>query len=257
MRLRPFSVALLLASFAATSPATADELRVLSAGAFRKVVDAMAPIYQRQTGHKLAIDNGTVGQLSARIEKGEAFDLLIVSPEAVARLGEKGFVVAERMKPLARVGVGVMVRDGAAKPDIASVESFKAALLAAPTIAYIDPKSGGSSGVYIAGLLQRLGIAEAVAPKAKLKQGGYVADLLLKGEAELGLHQISEIVPVKGVTLVGPLPPAIQNYTVYAGAPSTKAGNAQAVQALLDLLAGPDVAAALAPMGMERAPPSP
>lgn len=255
MRWRPVAAALLLASLAAASPAAGDELRVLSAGAFRKVVDAMAPAFQRQTGHTLAIDNGTVGQLSARIEKGEAFDLVIVSPEAVARLGEKGFVVAERMKPLARVGVGVMVRDGAAKPDIASVESFKAALLAAPTIAYIDPKSGGSSGVYIAGLLERLGIAQAIAPKAKLKQGGYVADLLLKGEAELGLHQISEIVPVKGVALVGPLPPAIQNYTVYAGAPSTKAANAQAVQALLDLLAGPEVAAALAPMGMERAPP--
>lgn len=255
MRLRPFSVAFLLAWLAAASPVAADELRVLSAGAFRKVVDAMAPIYLRQTGHTLAVDNGTVGQLSARIEKGEAFDLLIVSPEALARLGEKGFVVAEQMKPLARVGVGVMVRDGTSKPDIASVENFKAALLAAPTVAYIDPKSGGSSGVYIAGLFERLGIAQAIAPKVKLKQGGYVADLLLKGEAELGLHQISEIVPVKGVTLVGPLPPAIQNYTVYAGAPSTKAGNAQAVQALLDLLAGPDVAAALAPMGMERALP--
>jgi molybdate transport system substrate-binding protein len=244
-----------LVALLAASPAAAEELRVLSAGAYRKVVDALAPAFLRQTGHSLAIDNGTVGQLSGRIDKGEAFDLVVVTPEALARLGDKGLVVAERAKTLARVGVGVMVRDGAPKPDIASVESFKAALVAAPSVAYIDPKSGGSSGVYIAGLLERLGLAQTVAAKAKLKQGGYVADLILSGEAELGLHQISEIVPVKGVALVGPLPAAIQNHTVYAGAPSAQTRHPQAVQALLDLLAGPDAAAALAPMGMERAPP--
>ena len=109
-----------------------------------------------------------------------------------------------------------MVRSGAPKPDIGSVEAFKKALLEAKSVAYIDPASGGSSGIYIAGLLDKLGIADQIKPKAKLKKGGYVADLIVSGEAELGIHQISEIVPVKEVTLVGPLPAEIQNYTIYA-----------------------------------------
>ncbi len=114
------------------------------------------------------------------------------------------------------VGVGVVVKEGAPKPDVSTVDAFKRALLAAKSVAYIDPASGGSSGIYIDKLLERLGIADQVRPKAKLKKGGHVADLIVSGEAELGLHQISEIVPVKGATLVGPLPKEIQNTTTYA-----------------------------------------
>ena len=117
---------------------------------------------------------------------------------------------------VASVGVGVVVKEGAPKPDISTVEAFKSALLAAKSVAYIDPASGGSSGIYIDKLLERLGIAEQIRPKAKLKKGGHVADLIVSGEAELGLHQISEIVPVKGAALVGPLPKEIQNTTTYA-----------------------------------------
>ena len=107
---------------------------------------------------------------------------------------------------MAKVGIGVAVKEGAPLPDIKTVEAFKRTLLAAKSVAYIDPKAGGSSGIYFDGLLARLGIADEVRPKAKLKQGGHVADLVASGEAELGVHQISEILPVKGVVLVGPLP---------------------------------------------------
>ena len=108
------------------------------------------------------------------------------------------------------------MKEGAPKPDVSTVEAFKRALLAAKSVAYIDPASGGSSGIYIDKLLERLGIADQIRPKAKLKKGGHVADLIVSGEAELGLHQISEIVPVKGAALVGPLPKEIQNTTTYA-----------------------------------------
>ena len=97
------------------------------------------------------------------------------------------------------------MKEGAPAPDVSNVDAFKKALLAAKTVAYIDPASGGSSGIYLTGLFDKLGIAAEIKPKAKLKQGGYVADLIASGEAELGLHQISEILPVKGVKLVGPL----------------------------------------------------
>ena len=98
-----------------------------------------------------------------------------------------------------------MVKEGAPKPDIGTVEAFKNALLAAKSVAYIDPASGGSSGIYIDKLLERLGIADQIRPKAKLKKGGYVAELIVSGEAELGVHQISEIVPVKGASPCGTL----------------------------------------------------
>lgn len=145
-----------------------------------------------------------------------------------------------------------MVRPGAKLPDISTVDAFKQALIDAKSIAYIDPASGGSSGIYLDKLFEKMGIAEAVRAKAKLKRGGYVADLLVSGDAELGIHQISEIVPVKGVVLVGPLPADIQNYTTYAGAVSATAKDAAAAKAFLDLLAGPAGAAVLREKGMDK-----
>ena len=154
---------------------------------------------------------------------------------------------------LARVGVGVMVKEGTPKPDIGSVEAFKQALLAAKSVAYIDPASGGSSGVYVDGLLVKLGIADQVRPKAKLKKGGHVADLISSGEAELGIHQISEIVSEKGVTLVGPLPAAIQNDTTYAAGVGAAAKDGAAAAALVKFLAGPALQPILKEKGMEPA----
>src|SRR5436190_1752576 len=116
----------------------------------------------------------------------------------------------------------------------------------------IDPASGGSSGIYLASLFDKLGIAAEIKPKAKLKKGGYVAELIATGEAELGLHQISEILPVKGVKLVGPLPAEIQNYTTYAAAVGAQAREAEAAQAMLKLLAGPEAEPVLKARGMER-----
>src|SRR5205823_13012054 len=123
----------------------------------------------------------------------------------------------------------------------------------AKSVAYIDPASGGSSGIYVAKLLDQLGIAAEIRPKAKLKQGGYVADLIASGEAELGIHQISEIVPVKEVTLVGPLPAEIQNYTVYAAGLGAQAKDGEAAKALIKALTGSAAAAVLKSKGMEAA----
>lgn len=233
--------------------ASAAEIKVLTAGAFKQVVVALVPAFEKQTGHKVIVDNETAGALKKMIEGGAAFDVAIITPAIIDELTGTGQIAAGSRLNVASVGVGVMVRDGAAKPDIGSVDAFKNALLAAKSVAYIDPASGGSSGVYIDNLLVRLGIADQVRPKAKLKKGGYVADLIVSGEAELGLHQISEIVPVKGVTLIGPLPKEIQNTTTYAAGLSAKTANRDAAQALIAMLSGPSAAAVLKAKGMAPA----
>jgi molybdate transport system substrate-binding protein len=248
------AAAILLAAIAfAGSRATAAEIKVLTAGAFKQIVVALAPEFEKQTGHKLTIENDTVGALVKKIDGGEAFDVTFLSPGAIDGLIKDGKVVSGSRVNIARVGVGVMVKYGAPKPDISTVEAFRQAVLAAKSVAYIDPASGGSSGIYVAKLLDQLGIAGEVKPKAKLKQGGYVADLIVSGEAELGIHQISEIVPVKGVSLVGPLPKEIQNYTTYAAGVSSAAKDKDAAAALVKFLSGPRTGEILKSKGMEPA----
>jgi molybdate transport system substrate-binding protein len=233
--------------------ATAAEIKVLTTGAFKQVVVALVPEFEKATGHKVVVDNGTVGQLQKRVDGGETFDVLVLSPRGIEDYIKGGKIAAGSNARLARVGVGVMVKEGTPKPDVSSVEAFKQALLKAKSVGYIDPASGGSSGIYVAGLLDKLGIAEQVKPKAKLKQGGHVSDLVKSGEAEIGIHQISEIVSEKGVTLVGPLPAEIQNYTVYVVGLSTAAKEAEAAKAFIKVLTGPSAAGVLKSKGMEGA----
>ena len=232
---------------------SAGEVKVLTAGAFKQVVVALAPDFEKQTGNKVVVDNDTAGGLQKRIEGGEAFDVAIITPAIVDSLASKGKIAPGSRADLATVGIGVVVKDGAPKPDVGTVEAFRNALLSAKTVAYIDPASGGSSGIYIDKLLERLGIADQIRPKAKLKKGGYVADLIVSGEAELGLHQISEIVPVKGVALVGPLPKEIQNTTTYAAGLSAAPQNKEAAQALIKVFSGSAAAAVLKSKGMDPA----
>jgi molybdate transport system substrate-binding protein len=233
--------------------AAAAEVKVLTGGAFKQVVLAVVADFEKQTGHKVTVDNGTAGELKKRIEGGEAFDVAVITPDVVDGLIGGGKIAAGSRVNLASVGVGVMVKEGAPKPDVSTVDAFKRALLAAKTVAYIDPANGGSSGIYIDKLLEKLGIADQIRPKAKLKKGGYVADLIVSGEAELGLHQISEIVPVKAVTLVGPLPKEIQNTTTYSAGLSATVKDKDASLALIKALAGPGAAAVLKSKGMDPA----
>jgi molybdate transport system substrate-binding protein len=249
---RALAIGLVLA-FSGHSPASAAEIKVLTAGAFKQVVLALVPDFEKQTGNKIIVDNDTAGGLKKRIESGEAFDVAIITPAVVDELAVAGKIASGSRVNIASVGVGVVVKEGAPKPDISTVEAFKSALLAAKTVAYIDPASGGSSGIYIDKLLERLGIADQIRPKAKLKKGGYVAELIASGEAELGLHQISEIVPVKGVALVGPFPKEIQNITTYAAGLSASSQNKDAAQALIKTFSSPEAAAVLKSRGMDSA----
>jgi molybdate transport system substrate-binding protein len=236
-----------------TQSAGAAEITVLTAGAFKQVLLAIVPEYEKQTGNTVKVENDTVGALVKRIEGGATFDVVIVSPTAIGGLAKDGKVLLDSQTNLARVGVGVVVKEGTPLPDISSVEAFKRALIAAKSVAYIDPASGGSSGIFVDKLLDRLGLAAEIRPKAKLIPGGAVADHIANGEAEIGIHQISEILPVKGVTLVGPLPPEIQNYTAYAAGISADSKQVEPAKALVKLLSGPNGAAVLKSKGMEAA----
>jgi molybdate transport system substrate-binding protein len=239
--------------FGYTTGSHAADVKILTTGAMKEVVLAVVPAFETQTGHKAIVSNDTAGAIARRIEGGEPFDLGVLTPGAIKDLAAKG-KFAGNGSNVARVGVGVVVRADGPAPDISTVAAFKQALLAAKSVAYIDPESGGSSGIYVANLLDKLGIAAEIKPKAKLKKGGYVAELIASGEAELGLHQISEILAVKGVRLVGPLPAEIQNYTTYGAAASANAAHPDAAQALLKLLTGPEADPVLKDRGMERPP---
>ena len=233
--------------------ARADTIKVLTAGAFKQVVVALAPAFEARTGHTLDIQNDTAGALVKRIGAGERFDVLMLTPGALKTLAAEGRVAPDSVTLLAQVGIGVAVKAGAPAPRIDSVADFKQAMLDARRVAYIDPAAGGSSGIYLDGLFQRLGIADAVRAKAVLVPGGLVAERVVTGEADLAVHQISEILPVSGALLVGPLPAEIQNTTTYAGAVSNETVHAAAGRSLLAAIAGPEAVAVLAAKGMTPA----
>lgn len=239
----------------AMSHAQAAEMKVVSGGAFKQVLNALAAEYQKRTGTKLGISYRTVGQHLALIRSGqEAFDVAILTPAAIDALAKEGKIVSGTRADLAKTGIGVMVKAGAPAPDISTVDGFKRALLAAKSVAFIDPKAGGSSGIYIEGLLVRLGIADQVNARAVLVHGGAVADRVADGEAEIGIHQISEILPVPGVKLVGPLPAVIQNFTVYAAGVGAAAKDGKAVRDFIKFLAGPSARRVVKAKGMDPAP---
>uniref|UniRef100_UPI000D4B9593 substrate-binding domain-containing protein n=1 Tax=unclassified Variovorax TaxID=663243 RepID=UPI000D4B9593 len=242
---------LALSLLALCTGAFAADLKVLTAGAFKPVVVALAPVFEQRTGHRLSIDNDTAGALQKRIAGGEAFDLVVLTPAAIEQLAAAGQVSAGSAVRLARVAIGVAVKQGAPVPDISSVAAFRQALLDARAVAYIDPAAGGSSGVYLSQLFVKMGIAPQIQAKAVLVPGGLVAQRLVSGEADLAVHQVSEILAVPGATLVGPIPPEVQNYTVYAGAVGAAARDAAAAQAFLALLGSAEARAVLAQKGME------
>jgi molybdate transport system substrate-binding protein len=242
---------LALGALIGTTDASAAEIKVLTAGAFKSVVMAILPDFEKQSGNKVTVANDTAGALAKRIADGEAFDVVILTPPAIDQLVQNGKVAGGSPVRLARAAIGVAVKKGAPAPDIATVAAFETALRQARSIAYIDPAAGGSSGIYLAQLFAKMGLADVIKAKAVLVPGGLVAERVASGEAELGIHQISEILAVPGVTLVGPLPAEIQNYTVYAGGVAAGSHEGEAARGFLAALSGPRGLAVLTEKGME------
>jgi len=230
--------ALLIVLFvvAALAPASAADLKLLTAGAFKPVALEIVPEFEKKTDHKVTIDNDTAGGLAKRVAAGEYFDVVVMPPLVMGPyLGSR--LVESSAKALARSGIGVAVKQGAPLPDISTVDAWKQSLLAAASIAYVDPASGGSSGIYLADLFQKMGIAQQLKAKTVLVKGGLVAEKVSSGEAAIGMQQTSELVAVPGVVVVGPIPLQVQHYTIYSGAVSVASRNRAAADALLLALA--------------------
>lgn len=251
-------VYLLLACVAGAALASwsvsAAEIKVLTAGAFKPVVTAVVADFEKQSGHKVTVEGDTAGGLLKRINGGEVFDLVVITAAALDELTKSGKVAMGGTATLARVGVGVAVKRGAALPDISTVAAFQRTMLTARAVAYIDPAAGGSSGIYMSNLLEKMGIADRVKAKAVLVPGGLVAQRLMNDQADVAIHQISEILAVPEAVLVGPLPAEIQNYTVYSGGLRANLSDASAASALLAALSSPAARDVMKTKGLEALP---
>jgi molybdate transport system substrate-binding protein len=221
---------------------------VLSGGAAQSPLQAALPAFEARTGHKVAIAFAPAGEIAKRVAAGEVYDLLILPDENVEGYVKQGKALADTRAPLGKVGIGVAVNERAPSPDVSTPEGLKQALLAAKSVVYIDP-ARGTSGKHFALVLQQLGIAAEVNAKATLGSGGYVVAPVGRGEIELGVHQITEILPVPGVKLVGPLPPALQKWTTYTAVAMPGSKSPEAARALVAFLTSAEAGAIFAPRG--------
>jgi molybdate transport system substrate-binding protein len=225
--------------------AHADQISVLSGGAAKSFLEPLAATFKR---HAVRLEFQPMGRLTKSLADGYPADLVVITSEVAEQLRGGATLDFSRAKPIARVGIGVAVHESAPMPDIRTAEAFRNTLLAAKSVVYIDPKVG-TSGKHVAEILQRLGIAEQVNAKARLGSGGYVTEPVGRGEIELGIHQISEILPVKGVKLAGPLPAELQKYTVYVAVPVARAAQQQVISDFIKHLSGREARERLAQAG--------
>ena len=255
MRRRSFlhGAVLVLAAWSLAGAAQAAEIRAVSSGGFAAAFRALAPAFERATGHTLVTGWGpsmgqTVDAVPARLARGEPIDVLIMVGDALGHLVEQGTVAADSRADLARSGIGVVVRAGAPRPDIGSADALRRALLAARSIAYSD----SASGVYIEReMLPRLGIAAEVAGQARMIPAEPVGAVVARGDAEIGFQQISELRPIPGIDLLGPLPPGLQRFTVFSAGVLARSREPEAARALIRFLTSPAAAGAIADSGME------
>lgn len=189
------------------------EINVFCAGAAKEAITRLAPGFQAQTGYGIIFTFGTVGMLKDKLDAGDTADVAILTAEALQQLSS---IVPTTIVELGKVGVGVAVRCGAELPDITTVAAFRQTLLTTQSIAYADPSKGATSGIHFANVAAQLGIADAIKQKSMLLPGNSVVEAVVTGKAELAIQQITEIVPIKGVMLAGPLPPELQKITTYA-----------------------------------------
>jgi molybdate transport system substrate-binding protein len=229
-----------------------SEIKVLCTHAFMEAMTQVGAQFEKQSGYKLAITYGTTGYIVKRITGGETADLIIATAPAVQNLVKSGKIVEGSNVSIASTGIGVAVRSDTPKPDVSSVEAFKRSLLAAKSVAYSDPADGAASGIHFAKVLQHLGIADEMKAKSKLVGGGgNVGEVAANGEAEIAVQMISELLPVAGITYVGPLPGELQDMTVFAAGISANGTQRAAAQALIDFLLSPGVEPKLKATGLE------
>jgi molybdate transport system substrate-binding protein len=233
-----------------TGTAAAAEIQVIAATAFKEVCLELVPQFEQMHKHKVVASFSSSPDIMKRAKAGESADLFILTSSSVDELIKLGKVVPGSRVDLAKSGISIAVRAGATKPDISSTDAVKRALLAAKSIGY----SGGTSGAYITELFQRMGIADELKPKLRQAPPGVpVGELIARGEVEIGFHQMSELLPVAGIDILGPLPADIQQLTVYSAGVSTGAKAPDAAKELVKFLTVPGAVPLIRKKGMEPA----
>jgi molybdate transport system substrate-binding protein len=235
---------LLVTLLAHGGAADAAEIKIFTSRAIATVLDKIGPEFERTTGHKLNVISGFSPVFVKQINAGEPFDVVVSPPSTIDALIKNGHLIADTRTDLVRSGVGVAVRAGAPKPDISSVEAFKRALLNAKSIAYL-PTAG------VPQLMERLGMADAIKSKTTVPGTDIVSELVAKGEIELGVVVITQILTTPGVELVGPLPPEIQFYTTFTAGVSGNSKDPEAGRQLIRFLTGPTAIPVIKAQGME------
>jgi len=256
LRLLAFNLALLAGLNAGA--AGAAEIKVLSAGAMRAVLEQLAPAFEKSSGDRLVIEYATAGKVDEKVGADEPIDVAILTKPRADKLVRAAKLVGGTAMELARVPIGLAVKKGAPHPDISSVEAVKRTLLNAKSVAYVDPASGGTSGIFLAQALEKLGIATELKPKLRLvsppagQSSPRVGEVVARGEAEIGMQPISELMEVEGIDVVGPLPAQLQSpdLVYVAGSPAVSE-RPLAAKALIDFLAGPAAAPVYKTKGME------
>jgi molybdate transport system substrate-binding protein len=227
--------------------AAADEVRVWTARALATVLAEIGSEFERDTGHRLIVTSDLPPAFERRFDAGEPFDLLISGSAPVDEWIRNRRIAAATRVEIARSGIGVEIRAGSRKPDISTVEAFKRALLDAKSIAYL--KVG--SGIYLDGLLERLGLSTALASRTIRPDSDVVSELVAKGEVELGMTVITQILTTPGVELAGPLPPEIQSYITFVAGVSAQSRAPKAAGELVKFLGGPRAITVIKAQGME------
>jgi molybdate transport system substrate-binding protein len=236
-----FAAAAGVAACAATSPtASPTEVTVMSAGAVKTAFTDASRTWERKSGHKVNATFAPAGELRKKVAANEAADIIIVPAENFGDLEKGGAVVPATRRDLGVVAMGAAVRKGAPVPDISTPAALKRTLTEAKSLTYMDPTRGTSGKHFDESVLPKLGIRDAVRAKATLGEGGFIAEKVARGEVEIAFHQMTEMIPVQGVTIVGPLPRELQKLTTYSGAVMTRAKHPKEAQALLDYLVSPE-----------------
>jgi molybdate transport system substrate-binding protein len=226
--------------------AQAAEIKILASTAVKTTLEELGPQFEKATGNKVDLEFAPAAVLKAKIDQGTAFDVAILTAPVTDALAGEGKIDTTRTT-ISHSGIGVAIHKGAAKPDISTTEAFKRALLNAKSVGFT---AAGATGAYLKSLFEKLGIADELKPKLKLLQGA-AGEAAASGEVEIGMTQISEILPYANAELVGPLPPDIQSYTYFSAAVSTVSKDADAARAFIKFLAAPAALTVIKAKGME------
>jgi molybdate transport system substrate-binding protein len=225
-----------------TTVGHAAEVKVLTSVALTVALNELSPIFEQKTGHKLVVDFNLAAAQKKRIVDGERADVIILTRSMMEDLAKENKLAPGNLVNVAGTPVALAARAGVPKPDISTVEAFKQTLLSARSISYADPAKGGLSGIVASKAIERLGIVEQMKAKTTLVPGAQSPELVAKGEVELGIAQASEIVPIAGTQLVGPLPGELGSMTLFTGGVGAETQSAAAAKAFIDFLSGPEAA---------------